>query len=405
MDLPLSDIKVVEICQALSGPFASMLLADQGADVIKIEPTDGDRTRVVVPYLPEVEGMSIRYVTFNRNKRSIALDLSKPKGRQLAYSLVRRADVLVINMRASARRRVGLTYEEIAAVNPRVIYASLTGYGEEGPDTDVPGVDIIIQARSGDLAARRIATGVMPSHTQLYDADMTAAMLLAYGVTLALRQREVTGVGQKVDTSLLQAALACHTVNMTQRAGATANYGVVPAGKSTYMCSDGRYLLALNAGAPWQRFCQVIGLDYLTKDTAYDTAAKRREKAEEIFQIVSRQFATRPAAEWEALLKADGHTASVVREIAEVYEDPQVVANHMITQFEQPGLGPVTVVNIPFQMSATSNESRFRRPAPSLGEQTQQVLEELGCTPSEIQSLKAEGVTSNQGRRSYFQAD
>ncbi|MDO8750454.1 MAG: CoA transferase [Dehalococcoidia bacterium] len=392
MALPLSDIRVVEICQVFAGPMAGMLLADQGADVIKIEPLDGDSSRPAVPYLPEVDGTSVRYVTFNRNKRSIVLDIAKPKGREVVYDLLRRADVMTINMRLGARQRAGLTYEQVAAVNPRVVYASITGYGEEGPDADLPGIDIVTQARSGDLAARRISGGVLPPHTQLYHFDMSAPMLLVYGVMLALRQREVTGAGQKVDTSLLQAAIACHTVNMTRRAGSTGNYGIVPTAPATYRCGDGKYILAMSGGERWERLCHIMGLDHLLKDPAYDTNQKRTQKAEEIFQILTRQFATKPAAEWEALLKADGHTVSVVKEMSEVYEDTQVVANGMFIQMEQPGLGAVTVTNVPFQMSATAHEPHLRSPAPALGEHTVEVLQELGRSPDEIGALRAEGV-------------
>ena len=392
MALPLSDIRVVEFCQVFAGPMAGMLLADQGAAVIKIEPLDGDSSRAAVPYLPEVEGMGIRYVTFNRNKRSIALDLSKPKARQVVYDLLRRADVMVINMRVKARERAGLTYEDVAAVNPRLIYGAITGFGEYGPDADLPGADVRIQPRSGDLAARRITYGVLPPNTQLYHFDMSAPMLLVYGIMLALRQRELTGVGQKVDTSLLQAALACQSVNMTRRAGSNGNYGIIPAAPITYRCGDGRYLHAQTGGGQWESICLTMGLDQLLKDPAYDTAAKRTQKAEEIHQIFSQQFATKPAAEWEAKLKADGHTVSMVKEISEVYEDPQVVANGMITQYEQPGLGPVTVINVPFQMSATAHEARLRSPAPTLGENTVEVLKELGRSPDEIGALRAAGV-------------
>lgn len=394
MALPLSDIKVVEICQVFAGPMAGMLLADQGADVIKIEPLGGDSSRAAVPYLPEVEGMGIRYVTFNRNKRSIVLDIGKPQGRQIVYDLLRRADVMVINMRVGARQRAGLTYEDVAAVNPRLIYGAITGYGEYGPDADLPGADVRIQPRSGDLAARRTTYGVLPPNTQLYHFDMSAPMLLVYGVMLALRQRELTGVGQKVDTSLLQAALACQSVNMTRRAGSNGNYGIVPATPATYRCGDGRYLQAQTVGAQWESVCLTMGLDHLLKDPEYDTAAKRTQKAEEIHQIFSRQFATKPAAEWEAKLKADGHTVSMVKEIAEVYEDPQVVANGMITQFEQPGLGTVTVINVPFQMSGTAIEPRLRMPAPALGEHTDAVLEELGYTAEQVAALRTAMVVA-----------
>ena len=392
MALPLSDIRVVEICQVFAGPMAGMLLADQGAEVIKIEPSDGDSSRPAVPYLPEVDGMSVRYVSFNRNKRSIALDIGKQKGRQVVYDLLRRADVMLINMRVEARERAGLTYQDVAAVNPKVIYAAITGFGEYGPDADLPGADVRIQPRSGDLMARRITYGVLPPNTQLYHFDMSAPMLLVYGVMLALRQREITGVGQKVDTSLLQAALACQTVNMTRRAGSTGNYGIVPATPITYQCGDGKYLHVQTGGVQWENICHTVGLDELLRDPAYDTATKRTQEAGEIYKIFSRQFATKTAAEWVAILRANGHTVSMVKEISEVYEDPQVVANDMFIQFEQPGLGSVTAVNVPFQMSATAKEPHLRSPAPALGEHTIEVLQELGRSPDEIGALRDEGV-------------
>ncbi len=195
MALPLLDIRVVEICQVFAGPMAGMLLADQGADVIKIEPSDGDSSRPAVPYLPEVDGMSVRYVSFNRNKRSIALDIGKPKGRQVVYNLLRQADVMLINMRVEARQRAGMTYEDVAAVNPKVIYAAITGYGEYGP------------------AARHIVYGVLPPNTALYHFDMSAPMLLVYGVMLALRQREITGVGRP-------AKFCCRALARIHRCGA-----------------------------------------------------------------------------------------------------------------------------------------------------------------------------------------
>ncbi len=392
MSLPLDNIRVVEICQVFAGPFAAMLLADQGANVIKVEPFEGDSSRETVPYMPDTKGMSLRYITFNRNKRSIVVDFTKPKGLELVYDLLRQADVLVINMRTGARQRRHLTYEDVAAINPRLIYASNTGYGEDGPEADLPGIDIVTQARSGDLDVRRLGGGPPPPHTQLYHFDMAAAMLLVYAVALAIIERERTGRGQKVDTSLLQASLACHTVNLTRLGDSTTGYGIVPTVPATYRCSDGRYILVMTGGERWDRFCHTMGLENLSKDPAFDTNAKRTQKATELREILSRVFATKPAAEWEALLKADGHTTSVVKEMNEVYQDPQVVANQMVTQFEQPGIGTIRVTNVPIQMSASAHEQRFRRPAPTLGEHTMEVLKEMGRSPKDIAVLKQEKV-------------
>ena len=391
MPLPLSDIRVVEICQVFAGPFAAMLLADQGAQVIKIEPPEGDSARRLLPNFPDSGGLSLGYLTFNHNKRSIVVDMSKQEGIELVHGLVQGADVLVINMLLGARRRRRLTYKELAKVNPRLIYASITGYGEAGPEADLPGYDVVTQARVGDMASRGIP-GSRPQYTNFNHFDMAAAMLTAYAVVLALRDRERTGQGQKVEVSLLESALACQMVQMTRVGGSEDSYGVRGAITANYLCSDGRYIFAIAVGQRWASLCHTIGLDHLAEDPAYDSMEKRIQKADEIQAMLSRQFATRPSKEWETLLKAAGHAVSVVKEISEVYDDPQVVANEMITQFQQPRLGPIKAVNVPFKMSSTSNEPHLWRHAPTLGEDTDDVLQELGNTTEKIQALRRERV-------------
>ncbi|MEK7777703.1 MAG: CoA transferase, partial [Chloroflexota bacterium] len=265
MTLPLADIKVVDFCTAMAGPFAAMLLADQGANVIKLEAPEGDYARRVAPSYPVAGGISLGFLSFNRNKRSIIVDITRPKGRELAYDLIRWADVLVINMRVGARQRRGFTYEELAAVNPRLIYASITGYGEDGPDANLPGADIAIQARVGDMAGRRLPGGDLPAHTNLFHFDMATSMLAGYAVMLALRDRERTGQGQRVELNLLQSALACQSVQMTHRFGSTDRYPSLPTGLPIeYLCSDGRYLLsqAISA-ARLESFCQAVGLKHV----------------------------------------------------------------------------------------------------------------------------------------------
>ena len=393
MSLPLSGIRVVEMCQILAGPFTAMLLADQGADVIKVEPPEGDSARRLVPNYPESKGLSLGYLTFNRNKRSIVVNMSKPKGRDLVYDLLREADVLLMAMRTGTRQRRGLTYEEVAAINPRLIYLSLTGFGEKGPEADQPGIDIVTQARVGDMAGRLTPGGPPPEHTHLYHFDMATSMLAAFSVTLALNQRERTGRGQKIEVSLLQSALASQAIQMTQRVGSDDSYAIRAVGiRGTHLCSDGRYLYAGAGGVRWESFCRSVGLDHLAEDPRFNTPEKRLEQADELTEILSRHFATRPAAEWEAMLKADNHITSVVREVSEVYDDPQVVANEMITEFEQPGFGTVKAVTVPFKMSESTNEPWLRRHAPTLGENTQEVLRELGRSQEEIEALAEEEV-------------
>ncbi|MEK7777126.1 MAG: CoA transferase [Chloroflexota bacterium] len=393
MALPLSNIKVVDFSQALAAPFSGMLLADQGADVIKVEPPDGDSSR---SRAPNYGGTSITTLSFNRNKRSIVADITKPAGLEVAYRLIKWADVLVTNTRVDARRRRGLSYEAVAGMNPRLVYASLTGYGEKGPDANLPGADITIQARVGDIAGRRPVGGSYPSYTHLYHFDMAAGIVIAYSVMVALYEREHTGRGQKIEINLLQAGLALHSVQMTRRAGTSERYAIRPPGlPNQYMCSDGRQLLSqsINIGPRWEGFTKSVGLDKLLADPAFDTLEKRERSVEKLQGIIARHFATRPAAEWEAMFKRENLSATVVKEIEteEVDNDTQVVANKMIIKFEQPGLGTITANSIPFHLPAHDKEQWLRRPAPKLGEHTDEVLKELGYSPKEIESLKASG--------------
>ena len=392
MTLPLEGIKVVEMTQVLAGPFAAMLLADQGADVIKIEPLDGDSARDLVPNYPDSNGLSLGFLTFNRNKRSIVLDMAHPKGRELTYSILRQADVLVIAMRTGTRQRRGLSYEDVSAINPKLIYASITGFGDLGPDSDQPGLDMVVQGRVGDIMARQFPNLPPPGDTNLYHFDMATAMLTAYSVVLALRDRDRTGQGQKVDLSLLHSALISQCIQMTRRVGSDDSYQIKRAVRVIHECSDGRWIFAAGSGARWPSFCRIMGAEQLAEDPAYDTIEKRRAKESELQDIFAPLFLKKPAAEWEAELKADGHFVSVLKYIPEVYDDPQVIANNMITEFEQPHFGKVKVVNTPFRMSASMDEPRFRRHAPTLAEHTDEILLELGKTPEEIEALKLEGV-------------
>ena len=392
MALPLAGVRVLEMCQVYAGPFAGMLLADQGAEVIKLESLEGDSSRVGVPAFPDTNGLSLPFVTFNRNKRSILVNIHTPKGKELADSLLQWADVLLIATRVATRQRWGFTYEDIAAVNPRIIYASITAYGEEGPDADFPGYDVAVQARGGDLLIRQQPDGSPSPTAPVYHFDMATGMLAAYAVALALRQREDTGQGQKISLSLFQSALACQSVNMTRLAGG--DPPPTPPGRlpGNFLCSDGRYIFTTGGGARWEGLCRTLGLGHLLEDPRFDTIEKRAEQVEELTEILSRQFSTKPAAEWEATLNAAGQIGSVIKEISEVYDDPQAIANQMFTQFEQTGIGAAEVVNVPFNMSGNANETWLRKHPPTKGEHTLQVLQELGRSSEEFEALKAEGI-------------
>ncbi len=390
MALPLSGIKVLDFSQILAGPLTSMLLADQGAEVIKLEPPEGDYYRNANPKFPDAPGMTYDFLPYNRNKRSIVVDVTKPLGVAIAHRLLQWADVAVVNMRIPARQRLSVTYEDAAALNPRLIYVSVTGYGESGPDRDLPAADINIQPRVGDLAGRRLPGGAMPGPTRLSHFDTATSMLGAYAIMLALWERERTGLGQRIETNLLHSALAMQMGQMTRLAANTSE-GRPMIGQfagEIYVCSDGRYIFAPIGGRRWNSVRDGMGLSDLDKDERFNTPEKREARAEDLRKILAGRFLTRPAEEWEADLKAAGSDATVFRDMTEVYSDPQVTANKMIVEYDQPGIGAVTLVNVPFTLSRTADEERLRRPVPYKGEHTLEVLQELGYSAQEIDAFR-----------------
>ncbi len=395
MGLPLSDIRIVDFTSVFAGPFGAMLLADQGAEVIKLESPEGDSTRAAsIGLAHDLNGMSIRFLPFNRNKRSIVVDITKPQGREVAYDLFRWADVLLINLRVGTRQRRGFTYEDVKRINPKIVYASITGFGEEGPEADLPGIDIVNQARTGDIGSRQRPGEAPPSHTNLFHIDMATSMLIGYSVMLALRQRDRTGQGQKIDLNLLQSALVLNSCNMLRVEGREDEvYPTLPSGMPVnYRCSDGRYILAMTTGDRWEPFCRAMGLESLLTDSRFDTPQKRAQHASELYQLLASHFATRPAAEWETILKAHSLIVSVIKRLAEVYDDPQVIANDMFVKYDQPKVGTVQANNVPFKLSSTAGEEWLRRPNPILGQHTDEVLKELGYSAEQVRSLKAEGA-------------
>ncbi len=397
MTLPLSDVKVVDFCQVLAGPATTMLLADQGAEVIKVETPEGDNARNFLPF-PGTDNLSRGYVAFNRNKRNIVLDLTNTRGREVAYRLVRWADVAACNLRVSVPPRLGIAYEDLAAINPRLVYASITAYGEKGPDATLPGYDLIVQAKSGITSTRRDADGT-PIGSFIFYADMAGAMLASYAIMVALHDRERTGLGQKVEVNLLHVYLALQAVQMVKAPEHDQpQQGRMPTALATsYRAGDGRFIHVHAASQrQWHSLCRALGLDHLLDDPAFVTMEQRRQEADVLYDIIANMIATKTAREWETILKAGNSPTSVIQEWDEVWEDPQVLANDMFLQFDQPGLGPVSMVNVPLGMSASREEPRYRRPAPHMGEHALEILSELGYGPSEIEELKANGALGPQ---------
>lgn len=394
MPLPLEGIRVIDLAQMWAAPAAAMYLADQGAEVIKVEPLWGDDARRTFTLPPLPNGESRAFLPLNRNKLGIAVDIRHPAGREIIYRLVRTADVLIHNFRPGVAERLGYDYPTLKKLNPRLIYGWLTGYGPEGPYAQLGSYDLIIQAISGILARRRLPDGT-PLSSGIWVADMSAAMLLAYGVSLALLARERTGQGTVVQTSLLQAALAMQLVDLVEverevRPEKAADFSA-QAMYAPYRCADGLYLiLVVVQDAQWRRLCGVLGVPELADEPKFATALARAENSPELYDIVAALFETRPRAEWLAELQAADVPCAPILSPWEALHQPQVEVNRMVIDLDDPVAGRTRMVATPVRLQGAEPPT-YRR-SPRLGEDTERVLTSLGYTEGEIAALEAEDV-------------
>lgn len=382
-------IRVIDLSKGLAGPGTSMYLADQGAEVVKIElpKAAGARGNSADPVLGDI---TPGFLVLNRNKRGITLDLHKPEGRAVLHRLVERSDVLVCNMRTAAAARAGADYPTLRAVNPRLIYGHITAFGAKGPYAGKPGYDRLTQGLSGAMY-RRWEDGT-PATSPVFLSDPSVPMLMAYGITLALLQRERTGLGQRVETSLLQAAIAMQSSALVRVEKAkrslneveSATYGI-------YRCADGAYIniTALQA-RQFTRMCSILGLDDLGSDPrAFDLRRKEEFRAD-AYPRIKERFATRPSREWLALLDEQEVPAAPILEKDQVFTEPQMVENQMFVRVDHPEAGAVDMFAPPIHLS--ESQSTIRRPAPALGQHTDEVLQELGYSAGEIEELRRQAV-------------
>ena len=395
LDYPLHGIRVVDLSQALAGPSAAMYLGDQGAEVIKVEPVTGDSTR-------RGTGITRMFLGVNRNKRGIAVDIRQPQGREIIYRLVERADVLLHNYPPGRAERFQLDYPPLKKLNPRLVYAWVNGWGTEGPYGSRRGADFPIQAMSGILSRQRSPDG-SPLRAGLWPADMSAPMLLAYGITLALLMRMQTGEGRMVTTSLIHAALAMQTVNLVQverglpedeRVG----YGNPERYNWSYLCNDGSYLAILVTGdQEWERLCGAVGKHEWASDQRYGKGSARRQNGMELYEQLCAVFRTRSRAEWLTILHNADVMCAPVNEWSDVFEDPQISANHLFMEMEHPLAGQVRTVAPGGRLSEVP-ASPNRRP-PLLGEHTRAVLSELGYEDAAIRLLEDDNIVNSNGRK------
>lgn len=390
---PLSKIIILDLSRMLSGPFGSMILADLGAEVIKIEdPEGGDKTRTMGPKLSE--GQSAYFLSINRNKKSLTLDLRKEKGREIFYELVKISDVVFENFRSGVLERLGCDYETLKGINPKIISCSISSFGHTGPDKDLPGFDLILQARGGAMSITG-EPGRPPVRMGIPTGDLAGAMYAALAVVAALFSREKKGTGQKIDVSLLD----CQASFLTYVAQYYILDGKVPepigSGHQTvvpyqaFKTKDEYIVIAIFVEKFWEKLCRVLGLENLIKDAKFCTNDLRRENKRELLPILEQKFLEKTAAEWIKILADEGIPSAPVNTVDKVLSDPQLLARNMLVEVDHPVHGKVKVLGNPMKMSALKEETFAA--APCLGEHTREILSELlGYSEEQIEKLKEE---------------
>jgi len=402
----LDGVRVLDLSRILAGPWATQVLADFGADVIKVErPGVGDDTRTWgPPYLQDAEGRDTResayYLCANRNKRSVAIDFTTAEGQALLCELVMQCDVLVENYKVGGLKKYGLDFTSVQAINPRLVYCSITGYGQDGPYAQRAGYDAAIQAIGGLMSVTGEpdgAPGAGPQKVGVAATDLMTGMYAATAILAALRHAERTGVGQQIDLALLDTQVAW-------LANQASNYlvgGVVPTRQGTahpnivpyqvMPAADGYFMLAVGNDGQFARLCEVIGEPQLASDPRYATNNARVAHREELVPYLQQRLRTRPAAQWLEALEKAVVPANPVNRIDQVFDDPQVQARGLRIELPHAGGGSVPMVRNPLKFSATPLQ--YRQAAPVLGQHTREVLDEvLSIDDARLQALQAQGV-------------
>jgi crotonobetainyl-CoA:carnitine CoA-transferase CaiB-like acyl-CoA transferase len=382
MTLALDGVRVVDLTQVMGGPFCTMQLADLGADVIKVEPPAGDLSRSMGGAGLEMPGDdNAPFFALNRNKRSIVLDLTRDRDKAIFHALTRTADVLVESFRPGVTKRLGVDYDAIARINPRLIYASISGFGQTGPYANRPGFDLIAQGMSGIMSVTGEPGGA-PVKCGVPIADLSVGLIAANGVLAALIAREKTGRGQYIDTSLFESALAMCVWETTEywasgdtpRALGSAHRLSAP--YQALRTSDGYITLAALTSQQWLSLCEAIERRELAKDPRFDTNAVRLANRAALVRELEAALAARSTAEWVDRLLAVDVPAGPIHDFAQVFADAHTHARRMVEEIEHPMAGRVRTLGFPLKMSETP--LRVRRAPPLLGEHSEEILRELG---------------------------
>jgi formyl-CoA transferase len=387
MTLPLSHIKVIDLTRARAGPTAVRQLADMGADVIKVEArelVEGDSTAIGFDFL-----------NLHRNKRSMTLDLKHPRGVEILKRLVKSADVVVENYRPDVKHRLGIDYETLSALNPRLIYGSISGFGQTGPYRDRPGYDQIAQGTGGLMSITGLP-GQGPVRVGIPVADLTSGLFLAQGILVALIERERSGRGQWVHTSLLQAMVTMLDFQAARwlidgeippQAGNDHPTGI-PTG--VFTTADGHINIAASGQVMYRRLCEAIGANHLLEDARFRTLADRSKNRKAMNEELNRVLVARTSAEWIEMLNKAGVPSGPILNVKQVFQDPQVQHLGLAQPVRHTERGEIRVQGLPAALSRTPGA--IRKPAPVHGEHTDEILAEIGYSRDEITQLRRDGA-------------
>jgi formyl-CoA transferase len=383
----LDGLRVIDVTQVMAGPFCAMMLADLGADVIKVEPKTGDSTRG----MPGAIGTdSPSFNAVNRGKRSVVLDLKTREGAHALKRLAQGADVVIENYRPGVMTALGLDYATLSELNPRLVYASISGYGQTGPMSTRGGFDLVAQGVSGLMSVTGEPGGA-PVKCGIPVTDLGAALFAAVGILAALEHRRKTGVGQHVDTSLLDAGVGLSVWEATEYfsgRGVPERLGSahrMSAPYQAFRCADGYITIGGANDRTFRRICDVLGRPEWIDDPAFRTDADRHRNHADLAAQIETTMRTRPCRYWLELFEASGVPCGPINDYAQVFEDPQVLARGMVVAVEHPTLGPIKALGSPIKMSVTPPD--VGRRGPLLGEHTKEVLVEAGFDEAEIETL------------------
>ena len=396
---PLQGVRLLDLTQFLAGPFCTQILADIGAEIIKIEPQAGDPSRALPPYFYKGEGAY--FLAINRTKRSVVLDLATQGGRNVFYDLVRRADVVVEAFRPGVVKKLGVDYDTLKAINPRIVYCSISGFGQDGPYATRPAYDMIVQALSGAMSLTG-EVGGRPVRSGTPIGDLNAGQFAVTAILAALWERERSGMGQFIDVAMLdvQVAMLCYLAQYYLVSGDVPGlqgrgHMSIPT-YNAFRARDGRdVLICANTERMWQQLCQGLDMPELANDPRFETNERRHANRAELAPILEQAFALHDSDDLLARFHEHGIPSAPVNSVAEALADPQVVHRQMVREVPHTLGGAIRMLGNPIKFSR-SQDGDFTSP-PTLGQHTEMVLREvLEYTPERIETLRQQGAFGSE---------